>query len=392
MVSLLLLAIIYIAFISLGIPDAILGVAWPEIRIEFGVALDAAGFIFITTTISTILSSLASGFLIKKLGTAKLTLISVGLTSLALLGISQIPSFYWIILFAVPLGFGAGSIDTALNNYVAIHYKTHHMNWLHAFWGIGATMGPFIMSAFFALNYSWRSGYMTLGFIQLGIFLLLLISLPLWKKQQKVSLADTTTHNENLTYKQVIKTSGVKLSMLIFVIYCAAEFVIGNWGASYLVNAKGLLTATAGTLIATYYAGITIGRIVSGFISFKFNNNQLIMMGIILFVFSSVLLLLNLPISILYILFFLQGVGLAPIFPSLTHETPKRFGSDKSQYVISLQLASAYLGASIFPALFGVLAKNTSISIYPFYVLSIGVIMYGLYRLLVLKTRKNSLK
>lgn len=385
MVTLLLLAIIYIAFISLGIPDAVLGVAWPVMRLDFGVSLDSNGLIFITTTVSTILSSLASGYLIKKLGTAKVTLFSVGATSLALIGISLVPSFYWIILFAVPLGFGAGSIDTALNNYVAIHYKTHHMNWLHAFWGIGATTGPIIISAFFALNYSWRKGYMTLGFIQLGIFLLLLISLPLWKKQQKISTANTEIHNDNLTYKEVIKTKGVKLSMLIFVAYCAAEFGVGNWGASYLVETKGLLAATAGALMATYFAGITIGRILSGFISFKFSNNQLIMMGITLFIIATVFLFISLPLPVLYILFFLQGMGLAPIFPSLTHETPKRFGGDKSQYVISLQMASAYLGASVFPALFGVLARNTSLNIYPFYILSVGIILYVINKYLIKK-------
>jgi fucose permease len=387
MATLLLLTIIYIAFISLGIPDAILGVAWPEMRLDFGVPLDVAGLIIITSTFSTILSSLASGFLIKKIGTAKITLFSVGLTAVALIGISFVPSFYWIILFAIPLGFGAGSIDTALNNYVALHYKTHHMNWLHAFWGIGATMGPIIMSAFFALNYSWRNGYMTIGFIQLGIFLILLISLPLWKKQEKVSATNTELNNENLTYKEVIRTNGVKLSMLLFVIYCAAEFSIGSWGASYLVDTKNMLTATAGILLGIYYAGITIGRIVSGFISFKFNNNQLVLVGIILFVFSSALLLISLPIEIIYVIFFLQGIGLSPIFPSLTHETPRRFGTDKSQHVIGLQIASANIGASIFPALFGVLARHSSLHIYPYYILAIGIIMFVINKSLVKKTK-----
>ncbi len=389
MATLLLLSIIYIAFISLGIPDAILGVAWPEMRLDLGVPLDASGWIFITMTFSTIMSSLASGYLIKKLGTARITLISVGLTSVALIGISMVPSFYWIVLFAIPLGFGAGSIDTALNNYVALHYKTHHMNWLHAFWGIGATMGPIVMSAFFALNYSWRKGYMTLGIVQLVIFSIILISLPLWKKQEKVSKANTDFHNEYLTYKEVIKTNGVKLSMVIFLVYCAIEFSIGNWGASYLVSSRNLLIATAGTLIGTYYAGITIGRIVSGFISFKFNNNQLVLVGIIIFIASSGLLLFNFHISVLYVLFFFQGIGLAPVFPSLIHETPKRFGADRSQHVIGLQLAGAYVGASIFPALFGVLARYSSLKIYPYYILMIGIIMFVITNSLIQKTKKR---
>lgn len=390
MTTLLLLAVIYLAFVSLGIPDAILGVAWPEMRLDLGVPLDASGLIFIAITASTVVSSLASGFLIKKLGTAYVTLFSIFITAIALIGISLMPSFYWMILLALPLGFGAGSIDTALNNYVALHYKTHHMNWLHAFWGIGATMGPIIMSAFFALNYSWRKGYMTLGIVQMVIFVIVLISLPLWKKQQKLSQADTSQHNPNMTYKEILRTKGVILSMLVFIIYCAAEFAIGQWGASYLVSVRSLGAALAGTLIGTYYAGITIGRIVSGFISFKFTNKQLILMGIFLFLGATVLLLFNLPIYILYIGFFLQGIGLAPIFPSLTHETPRRFGCDKSQHIIGLQMASAYTGASILPALFGILARNTSLQIYPFFILSLGIIMYLLNQLLTSKTKERN--
>lgn len=389
MATLFLLVIIYIAFISLGLPDAILGVAWPEMMLEFGVPLDSTGLIFIVGTFSTILSSLASGFLIKKLGTSGITLISVFLTATALIGISYIPSFYWAILLALPLGFGAGSIDTALNHYVSLHYKSHHMNWLHAFWGIGATLGPIIMSAYFAASYSWRNGYFTLGIIQMVIFGIIVISLPLWKKQQDESLANIDEHNDDLTYKDVIKTKGVLLTMAIFAIYCAVEFSIGQWGASYLVSVRTLLPSVAGTMIGTYYAGITIGRIASGFISFKFNNLQMVLFGIVLFISTSLLMLFNVPIYILYVGFFLQGVGLAPIFPALTHETPKRFGGDKSQYVIGLQMASAYVGASILPALFGMIARMTSLQIYPFYVLSIGIIMYFVNKLLVSKTKER---
>ncbi len=382
----LLLLVIYMAFISLGLPDAILGVAWPEMRIDLNVPLDASGFIFITSTASTIISSLASGFLIKKFSTAYVTLFSILITSLSLLGFSLMPSFYWMILLAIPLGFGAGSIDTALNNYVAIHYKTHHMNFLHAFWGIGATLGPIIMSTFFALKYTWRNGYMALGIIQLGIFFIVLLSLPLWKKNNLQEIKE----KKEFKYKDILKTKGVKTSMSIFVIYCAVEFSIGSWGASYLVESKNLLPSIAGALIGVYYLGITIGRLLSGVISFKLTNSQLIISGIIIFIISSLLFLLPLPVYTLYGLFFFQGVGLAPIFPSLTHETPKRFTQEKSQYVIGLQIASAYAGASIFPSLFGILAKNTSLSIFPYYILLFSIKMLILNLSLVKTFKKET--
>ena len=288
----LLLIIIYIAFISLGLPDAVLGVAWPQMRIDFGISLDSLGLISIGVTGATILSSLLSGFLIKTLGTHKVTYLSILLTSIALIGISFSPSFLWIIILSFPLGFGAGSIDTALNNYVAVHYQSHHMNWLHAFWGIGATLGPIVISAFFLLNYSWRTGYLVLGIVQTVILLFVFFSGKLWYKNGLTLEKNTDT--TNVTYKEVFKTKGVIFALLVFVIYCAIEFGIGSWGASYLVSERTIIKGVAGTMIGTYFAGITIGRILSGFISIKIKNRQLIVSGIIIIIVSSLLLFLPL--------------------------------------------------------------------------------------------------
>ena len=391
MVTLLLLSIIYLAFISLGLPDAIFGVAWPVIREDYNLALDNAGFISVTITIGTILSSLLSGYLIDKLGTGKITLISVGLTTLALFGFGIAPSFYWLIILAFPLGFGAGSIDTALNNYVAVHFKAHHMNWLHSFWGIGATLGPVIMSATLALNVSWQNGYKTLSYIQLGFFILIFLSLPLWKKHEKMNeVIVKETILEKLSFKTIIKIKGVKYSLLTFIVYCTVEFSIGLWGASYLVGARTISITLAASLIALYFLGITIGRVLAGFVSFKLSNRQLIFYGIIVFLIASTFLLFNIPSYLLFIIFFMQGMGLAPIFPGMIHETPVRFGKDKSQYIIGYLMASAYIGASVFPALFGILAKNTSLEIYPYFLLFFSILLMYITLSLNKQTKKTA--
>ena len=381
----LLLIIIYMAFISLGLPDAVLGVAWPQMRIDFSIPLDSLGLISIAVTGFTILSSLLSGYSIKKLGTHKVTYLSILLTAVALIGVSFAPSFLWIVLLSIPLGFGAGSIDTALNNYVAVHYKSHHMNWLHAFWGIGATLGPIVISTFFILGYTWRNGYLALGIAQSVILIIVFASGKLWAKN---GVQSEEQHKEDVTYKDVLKTKGVIFAMLIFVIYCAIEFGVGNWGASFLVSVRNIDKGTAGTMIGTYYAGITIGRILSGFVSFKFSNRKLIIMGISILIVASTILLFPLPIYLLFPLFFLQGIGLAPIFPSMIHETPVRFTENKSQHVIGLQMASAYVGASIIPALFGVIARRTSLGLYPSFILGLAIIILIVNKILNMKTNE----
>ena len=365
----LLLVLIYFAFISLGLPDSLLGVSWPEMRAEWQLPLDAAGYITFTIVIATVLSALLSGTIIKKLGAGLVTAISCLMTALSILGFSYAPSFVWLIFIAIPLGFGAGSVDTALNNYVALHFKAHHMNWLHSFWGVGATTGPLIMSAILGQGLAWRMGYRTIASIQLILAFLLFISLPLWKRHKAVAdAANSESHNENQQpVKKPLLIKGVPYAMAAFTFYCAAELSVGLWGSSYLVSSKGLAVDTAASYVAMYYGGITLGRFLSGFVSFKLNNIQMIRLGIGISFFAALLLLLPLSNGLILIPLLLFGLGLAPIFPAMIHETPNRFGKTNSQYIIGYQMASAYFGMSIFPPLFGFLLKNIQMGLLPYF-------------------------
>jgi len=376
MVTLILLIIIYLAFISLGLPDALLGIAWPMMRQDFLLGLDAAGAISAVVTVGTIASSLLSGTLIRRFGEGKITLISGLMTGLALLGYAMAPSFIWFIILAIPLGFGAGSVDTALNHYVALHFKAHHMNWLHSFWGVGATAGPVLMAFILDKTDSWRMGYQTVAGIQLVLALVIFISLPLWKKHgalvedQQASQEVKQEVGKPITGFAVLKVKGVLPALMIFMFYCAAEFAMGLWGASYLVQERGISLQTAARWVAFYYGGITVGRVMAGFISFKLNNKQMILGGIIIAFAGAVLLLLNLTNMTSMLAFVLIGLGFAPIFPSMVHETPKRFGKEIAQSVIGYQFTAAYVGIAIFPALIGVVIDNTSMVAFPLFILS----------------------
>ena len=366
MSTLFLLVIIYLAFISLGLPDSLLGVAWPLIRKDWALPLDYAGIISICTIGSTILSSLFSGRIIAKFSTGKVTFISCLMTGGALIGFSYAPSFIWLALFSIPLGFGAGSVDTALNNYVSLHFKSHHMNWLHSFWGLGATIGPLIMGRFL-INSSWQAGYHTIGTIQLILAFILFISLPLWKMHHAKTIAskEYVAPDRNLSFFQKIRIKGVPFALLAFLFYVTAEASVGLWGSSYLVQVKNISAGIAATWIAMYYGGIAMGRVISGFVSFKMSNQQLVFYGIMLSLLGVLLMLLPSPNWIIQIAFVLIGLGFAPIFPSLIHETPVRFGKHLSQDIIGYQIASAYLGGATLPPLFGVLAASTSMRLFP---------------------------
>lgn len=396
MITILLLAIIYFAFISLGLPDSLLGVSWPAMQLEWGMPLDAAGLVSMFITGSTIVSSLLSGRIIKLFGTGKVTLISCLMTGVALLGMSYTPSYIWLILLAIPLGFGAGSVDAALNNYVALHFKAHHMNWLHSFWGVGATLGPLIMAQALLNNGSWRSGYRTISMIQLSLAILLLLSLPLWVKHHnpsKIVIVDGSSesfpkHKE----KHIFKIKGVKFALATFLFYCAAELSVGLWGSSYLIQIKGISIEKAASWVAMYYGGITLGRFISGFISFKLTNTQMIRIGVSIAFVGTVLLLFSLPEFLLFIAFILIGLGLAPIFPAMIHETPRRFGKEKSQDIIGYQMAFAYMGSAFLPPLFGVLVKYSTLRIYPIYLVGcILVVILCSERLVPLSKNKEAI-
>lgn len=381
------LVVIYMAFISLGLPDSLLGVAWPVMQKEFGASIGAAGLISMVIAGSTIVSSLASGAVNKRLDTGKVTLISCLMTAASLLGFYFAPSFAWLLLLAVPLGLGAGSVDAGLNNYVAVHYKAHHMSWLHCFWGVGATLGPIIMSQFIARENSWRNGYMAVSIIQFLLVVLLFCTLPLWdraakkagsKREEVVPEEEASknllSHEPDRNVKP-LQIRGVKLALISFLFYCGAESTMGLWGSSFLVNAKGLPAATAAGWVSLYFAGITAGRLITGFITLKVSNRDLIRMGQILALAGALLLLLPFPAVCSLVGFIMVGLGCAPIFPCMIHETPSRFGKEHSQTVIGYQMALAYTGSTFLPPLLGLIVSYTTIGIFPFFVLAYIIAM-----------------
>ncbi len=377
------LIIIYLSFISLGLPDSLLGSAWPVMRQDLGSSLGAAGILSMIAAGGTILSSLASGKVVGKLGTGKVTLISCIMTAGALLGYAMSPSFIWLAVMAVPLGLGAGSVDAALNNFVAQNYKAHHMNWLHCFWGVGATLGPILMSAFISKNNSWRGGYLAVSMIQFTLVVILFVTLPLWNKVAKAHEAQNTQAdsqelaNPEATEEKssVFRIKGVKATLIAFLLYCASESMVGLWGASYLVGSRDVLAETAAGWVSLYYGGITMGRLITGFITLKVGNRTLIRWGQLIAISGGIFILLPLPAVFSLIGFILIGLGLAPIYPGLIHETPVRFGSNHSAALIGYQMAVAYTGSTFLPPIFGAIAGKTSIGIFPFVVLAFLLLM-----------------
>lgn len=360
MKKLILLLIVYLAFISLGLPDALLGSAWPSMFEDLQVPVDYAGIISMIVAAGTVISSLLSGTLIQKFGEAKVTLFSVFLTAVALLGFSYFHEFLFLCLLAVPLGLGAGSVDSALNNYVANHYEAKHMNWLHSFWGVGAAMGPIIMAGYLAQGMSWSKGYHTIAWIQIGLVAILLISLPLWNARPKLDGSAENDGSKNLL--SLLKTiPGLKNALLIFFSYCTIEISFGLWGASFLVFERGFEVDHAARLVSVYYIGITAGRFLSGFMTSYFTNRQLVYLG--QGVIGLGLICLFIPVNATLLPgFLLVGLGCAPIFPSLLHETPVNFDKKYSQKIMGMQMASAYVGMTFMPFLFGKIAIFTGYS------------------------------
>ena len=371
-----LLIIIYISFISLGLPDSLLGSAWPNMQIDLSVHLGVAGIISMIVCAGTIISSLFSNRIVSKFGTGKVTFFSVAMTALALLGFSFSPNIYFLFIMAIPLGLGAGSVDAALNNFVALHYKAKHMNWLHCFWGIGATAGPIIMSIFLGLNGGWRTGYATIGIIQVILVLVLFFTLPLWKKAENKNTVSTETENKVLSNREALKIPNIKLALIAFTFFSATEVTVGLWSSSYLVMIKGLSTIEAARWASYFYMGITIGRFLSGVFSIKLKSNVLIRIGQLLCLCAVFLLLLPLHTQFSMVALILIGLGTAPIFPSMLHETPNRFGKEVSQSIMGLQMASAYIGSTFFPPLFGAIASVISMKVFPYFLLCCVLIMF----------------
>ena len=369
----LFLLLIYLSFISLGLPDSILGAVWPVMRGDFGAPLDAAGAISFIVTAGTIVSSLLSERLSRRFGTGKVTAVSVLATALALLANSAADSIWLLMLIAVPLGLGAGAVDSVLNNYVALHYQPRHMSWLHSFWGIGAFGGPLIMGAVLQSGNSWRGGYRIIGVIQLAVSALLFLSLPLWRRQEGPPLAKKVAPAGTIPQKgtAALRIPGVPFALITFFIYCALELSVGLWGSSFLAEARGFSAAAAAGAVSVYYAGITAGRFLSGFLTIKFKGAQLIRAGVALILVAGALMLVPGEIPALAAML-LVGLGCAPIYPSMIHETPARFGAENSQKIIGLQMASAYTGSTLMPPLIGVVAQRVGAGVLPIFVLALG--------------------
>ena len=398
----LLLAIIYLAFISLGLPDSLLGSAWPTMYIQFGVPISYAGIISMIIAGGTIISSLQSDRLTKWLGTGKVTAISVATTAVALLGFSFTHSFWALCLWAIPYGLGAGSVDASLNNYVALHYKSRHMSWLHCMWGVGATAGPYIMGIALSMGQGWNMGYRYIGIIQVVLTAVLVFSLPLWKGRKSTTenlqnaemeqllenaseKADTTAEKA-LSLREILKIAGAKEVMLCFFCYCALEQTAGLWASSYLTLHKGVSSETAAIFASLFYIGITVGRAISGFITMKLNDTQMVRLGQSIIVLG--IMAMVLPGSNVLALagLILIGLGCAPIYPCVIHSTPAHFGADKSQAIIGVQMAFAYIGILAMPPLFGVLASRISVALLPCYLFAILVVMVIMHELLTKKT------
>ena len=379
----LLLAVIYLAFIGLGLPDSLLGAAWPMIYPQFGVPVSSMGLISMIISAGTILSSLNSSRLTRALGAGKVTLLSTALTAIALLGFGMSRSLWQLCFWAVPYGLGAGSVDAALNNYVALHYASRHMSWLHCMWGVGTIIGPSLMSAALTGGHGWSGGYLLTALVQGLIVAVLLLSLPLWGRPTSGNGPETET--AALSLREVLAIPGAKEVMLCFFGYCALESTAGLWAASYLTLARDIPAETAAGFAALFYLGITAGRAVSGWIAPRLGDDGMIRLGLWGIGLGLAALLLPGPAAVSLAGLVIIGLGCAPIYPSIIHSTPAHFGAHRSQAVIGVQMASAYVGSMAMPPLFGLMARQITPALFPFYLLVLLGLMAWMHHRLVRK-------
>lgn len=383
----LLLAIIYLAFISLGLPDALLGAAWPSMYPQFDVPVSYAGIISMIIALGTVVSSLQSDRLTKKLGTGKVTALSVLMTAMALFGFATSHSFGMLCLWAIPYGLGAGSVDASLNNYVALHYESRHMSWLHCMWGVGASAGPYIMGYALTAGWGWNSGYHIIAVLQIVLTAILLCSLPLWKQRPAEVLQDGKVQNAKaLSIREVLQLAGAREILVCFFCYCALEQTTGLWASSYLTLHKGVSADTAASFASMFYLGIIVGRALSGFLTMKLNDVQMIRLGEVIIGIGVLVMLLPFGQSLSLTGLILIGLGCAPVYPCVIHSTPAHFGADKSQAIIGIQMACAYVGTCLMPPVFGLIANHITVALLPVYLLIILVLMVIMHELLCKKT------
>ena len=375
MVSTALLTIIYISFISLGLPDSLLGSAWPSMMGDIAAPVWGAGLVQMTISFCTIVSSLNSSRLIRRFGTGRLTALSVGMTALALLGFSLARHYVWLLIVGVPLGLGAGAVDAALNNYVALHCEARHMSWLHCFWGVGTTVGPLILSACLSLGLGWPWGYGVIGLLQLALCAVLFRTLPLWthsgaQEEEKAARV--------LSVGQVLALPGAKPGMICFLCYCAVETALGLWAATYMVLVRGVNAAQAARFASMYYLGITIGRGVSGFIAARLLPKQMVRMGLAILAVGCALLAVPAQgVSVLGLM--LCGLGCAPIYPNIIQDTPVNYSAENSQAAIGVQMAFAYVGSTFMPSVFGAIAGVTGYGALPVFALAVTAVMAAMF-------------
>ena len=394
----LLLFIIYLSFISLGLPDAVLGAAWPIIHEEFGVPISFSGSIYMLISCCTILSSLKSESLRLRFGTGKITAFSVLLTAVAIFGFSISPSLSVMLFFAIPYGLGAGSVDAALNHYVAVHYSGRSMNWLHCMWGIGAALGPYILGFVLQRGESWRSGYLVLSMIQATLTIVLFLTLGLWGKEEK----DEKTEEKKtpMSFRQILSITGAKECLVSFFLYCAIEQTLGLWSGSFMVYSLKIEAKLAASFVALFYFGITFGRFLAGILAAQWQDEALILGGCGILFLGLVLLFCSMFPSQEVKLFgmelrqilvicalLLSGLGCAPIYPAIIHSTPRNFGAENTSALIGKQMAAAYIGSMSFPPFFGVLAKIFGTGLFPFFSTVLFFGMLFMYRNLLYKTR-----
>lgn len=366
----MLLAIIYLTFVSLGLPDSVFGAAWPQAYVDIGVAQSMGSLYSVVTGITSGGTSFMAGKLIRRFGTGSVTAVSVGFTVAGLVGISFAPNFIVMMICAVVMGMGAGAIDTGLNNYVSRNYKAGHMNWLHCFWGVGVTASPIIMSLFLR-DGDWRRGYLTIGLIQLAIAVAVAASLPIWKKLAPPAITeDLTAKVPKKGFREIIATRGVVAGILSLGFYCSMEFIVGTWGASYLVNASGNTPADAAKFVSAFFGGIMFGRLVAGFAAFRLKDKSLIRIGTAAALPGMILLALRAGTVTDVIGMLLIGVGFGPIFPSVIHSVPERFGAEYSADITGYHMGGAYAIAFAVQFTFGFVATNTTFAIMPYVLLA----------------------
>ena len=384
-----LLILIYIAFISLGLPDSVLGSAWPVMQAELGAPLSLAGYISMVVSAGTVVSSLASNRLITRFGVGRVTAVSVLMTAAGLLGISLAPGAWMLFLCAIPLGLGAGSVDAALNNFVALHYAARHMSWLHCFWGVGATAGPMILSLQLSRGASWRSAYGLISGIQFALAIALFLTLPVWRRA-KAPAAESGEEQRYLTNREALRLPLVKTALVGFVFFCAVETTSGLWASTYLHQARGLSASEAAMGASMFYGAITAGRLVAGFAASRLSPARLIRIGQCVCLAGAAMVALPAPSIVGMLGIAVIGLGTSPIYPNMLHETPRRFGARNSQAIVGLEMAFAYIGSTLIPPLFGSLASATTLQLYPWFLAACTLVMLAASETVARRTRDRA--